>query len=225
MNPKCCLACCATLAPVASPPPNFEIHMLALRDPTHDVWDICCGHDISEIFAAAISKLTGKPVTGSIIERNLRLAYNPASFCDTQMYVRIKTGNRATPPTPCFESHVPRRIDRRRHSRRPIPLSTPSTTNSKPNPLIPQEIKNPKTWRSETIQFGKIELDSKKRAATSRPSHLRARLSPKLGNLAPAVQNREFERRRQLNQDFSQDQAAQVAETKELSRNPRRGVP
>jgi hypothetical protein len=58
-------------------------------------------------------------------------------------------------------------------------MSTPSKTNSRPNPLIPHKIKNPKTRRSETIQFGKIELEGKKRAAQAALSRSRTRHSSK----------------------------------------------
>jgi hypothetical protein len=69
---------------------ELQRHMAKIRDSTHDVWAICCGHDISGILAAAISKLTGRALSGAAIERNLRLAYNPIWFCETKMYVRIR---------------------------------------------------------------------------------------------------------------------------------------
>ncbi len=45
-------------------------------------------------------------------------------------------------------------------------LSRPEKLPETARILIPLRIKNPKTWHSETIRFGKIELESKKRAAT-----------------------------------------------------------
>jgi len=62
----------------------------ALTHPTHDRWLICCGHDICAILAVGITRATSRPITGAMIERNLRLAYDVRLFPETKLFVGIR---------------------------------------------------------------------------------------------------------------------------------------
>ena len=69
-----------------------------LTDPTHDRWAICCGHDLAAILALGISRATSRAVTGAMVERNLRLAYDVRSFAGTRLYVAIRDWEGRNPP-------------------------------------------------------------------------------------------------------------------------------
>jgi Protein of unknown function (DUF4435) len=63
------------------------------KNSSHDLWQICCGHDLISILAVGLRKAIGskKPqeVTADILERSLRLAYEQVYFQKTQLYGAI----------------------------------------------------------------------------------------------------------------------------------------
>ena len=68
----------------------------------HDPWQICCGHHLVEILSLglrmAIGSKKSSEVEPSILELNLRLAYEEAYFYKTQIYLSIRqweSSNRA----------------------------------------------------------------------------------------------------------------------------------
>jgi hypothetical protein len=72
------------------------------RDPLHDLWQVCRGHDLTGILAHGLRKALGsnKPadVTPEVIERSLRLAYEFAYFCQTQLYKALRDWENAHSP-------------------------------------------------------------------------------------------------------------------------------
>jgi Protein of unknown function (DUF4435) len=59
----------------------------------HDPWQICCGHDLTEILSLglrkAIASIKAIEVDPSQLERNLRLAYEESYFRETHLYGEI----------------------------------------------------------------------------------------------------------------------------------------
>jgi hypothetical protein len=76
------------------------------RDPQHDPWQICRGHDLAGILAYGLRKVLGsnKPadVTPEVIERSLRLAYEFAYFCQTNLYKALREWEQAHSPYKLF---------------------------------------------------------------------------------------------------------------------------
>jgi hypothetical protein len=67
----------------------------ALKDPKHDPWQVCCGHDLAELLAVALRKAIGsakeQEVKAEKIEQALRLAYEKADFERTQLFQSIQS--------------------------------------------------------------------------------------------------------------------------------------
>ncbi len=63
------------------------------KNNNYDPWQVCCGHDLVEILSLGLRKAIGTNKTADIepnsLERNLRLAYEVAYFCKTQLYSEI----------------------------------------------------------------------------------------------------------------------------------------
>jgi hypothetical protein len=70
--------------------PSLLRAMNSAPNPTHDPLMVCCGHDISAILGLCISRATTRPLTGVMVERNLRLAYDFDLFRNTRMYAAIQ---------------------------------------------------------------------------------------------------------------------------------------
>ncbi len=62
----------------------------AIKDAKHDLWQVCCGHDLASILSIALRKVWGscdkKEVKEEILARGLRLAYEFAFFKDTMLF-------------------------------------------------------------------------------------------------------------------------------------------
>jgi hypothetical protein len=66
----------------------------------HSLWDLCQGHDVASIFALALRAAIGSrkdELSGEIIERCLRLAFDAAAFCSTALRVAITAWEVANP--------------------------------------------------------------------------------------------------------------------------------
>ncbi|WP_334865329.1 DUF4435 domain-containing protein [Nostoc sp.] len=61
----------------------------------HDLWQICCGHDLVEILSIGLRKMLGSNKAADVepnsLERSLRLAYEEIYFRQTQLYLDIRT--------------------------------------------------------------------------------------------------------------------------------------
>ncbi|OKH33985.1 hypothetical protein NIES2119_22035 [[Phormidium ambiguum] IAM M-71] len=73
---------------------DVENLVMKLIDPSHDLWHVCCGHDLIEILALGLRKIFGtlnaKELDREKIEKILRLAYDRDLFCETSLYKQIK---------------------------------------------------------------------------------------------------------------------------------------
>jgi hypothetical protein len=69
-----------------------ELHqrLTEKKDPSHDFWQVCRGHDLIEILSFGLRHAIGtndaKDVTIEILERNLRMCYEQAYFQTTQLH-------------------------------------------------------------------------------------------------------------------------------------------
>jgi Protein of unknown function (DUF4435) len=70
---------------------DLQNRMTDQRNPSHDPWQVCCGHDLTEILSFALQKTIGSMKVDAIeLERSLRLAYEAVYFCSTQLYQSIR---------------------------------------------------------------------------------------------------------------------------------------
>lgn len=61
------------------------------KNSSHDPWQVCCGHDLVEILSFSLRKTFGSvTVKTDDLEVSLRLAYETAYFCETQLYLSIR---------------------------------------------------------------------------------------------------------------------------------------
>lgn len=74
---------------------DISDRIVSIKNPSHDPWQVCCGHDLVEIFSWALRKAIGShnpnDVKPESLERNLRLAYETADFYQTHLYCEIRT--------------------------------------------------------------------------------------------------------------------------------------
>jgi hypothetical protein len=73
---------------------DLQKRLMNQRKDNHDPWQVCCGHDLVEILSLGLRKAIGSArasdVEPSSLERNLRLAYEEAYFCKTQIYLSVR---------------------------------------------------------------------------------------------------------------------------------------
>jgi hypothetical protein len=73
---------------------EMQVGVDALRSSTHDLWHVCCGHDLVELLSIGLRKVLGQhndaSVDRKLLERQLRLAYEEGYFRRTVLYVRIR---------------------------------------------------------------------------------------------------------------------------------------
>lgn len=71
----------------------------SLVDESHDIWYVCCGHDIICILSIGLCKALGscnsKNVEPNILEKDLRLAYERSYFSKTKLYSKIQNWEQA----------------------------------------------------------------------------------------------------------------------------------
>ena len=84
--------------------PNEQIKksLQELKRGDHDLWHLCCGHDLASILSVILHRAIGTNDTGDIspvlIERSLRLAYERLHFQQTQLYIAIQQWEEANVP-------------------------------------------------------------------------------------------------------------------------------
>lgn len=87
---------------------ELQEQMQRLYSDDHDLWQVCCGHDLVGILSAGLRKTLGsndsKQVEQEVISRALRLAYEFTHFRSTQLYVAIQDWEKANPPYQVFPS-------------------------------------------------------------------------------------------------------------------------
>ncbi len=73
----------------------------SLRDPQHDPWQICCGHDLVAVLSFALRRTIAArnptDVKPEALERALRLAYESVYFRDSELYKSIRSWESANP--------------------------------------------------------------------------------------------------------------------------------
>jgi len=70
----------------------------ALRHQGRDPWQICCGHDLVGVLSLALRRTLGShnasQVSPPVLQRSLRLAYEPAYFRQTRLFASIRAWER-----------------------------------------------------------------------------------------------------------------------------------
>lgn len=78
----------------------------ALQNPNHDLWHVCCGHDLICILSIGLCKTLGScntnDVKPEVLERELRLAYEESYFRSTQLYISIQNWEKNNSPYQIF---------------------------------------------------------------------------------------------------------------------------
>lgn len=76
--------------------------MDSLKADAHNVWCVCCGHDLMGILSMGLCKALGscnsKQVEPNILEKDLRLAYKFSYFRQTKLYKNIQVWEAANQP-------------------------------------------------------------------------------------------------------------------------------
>ncbi len=74
----------------------------ALKNPSHDCWELACGHDILEILSFGLRRTLAARRAAEVgresLERSLRLAYETRYFVKTGLYELIRAWERANQP-------------------------------------------------------------------------------------------------------------------------------
>jgi len=83
---------------------EMQLHsrLQEIKDDTHDLWHVCCGHDLVYVLSIGLCKAMGtcntNDVRPEVLERSLRLAYEQAQFQNTQLYLSIQHWEKANRP-------------------------------------------------------------------------------------------------------------------------------
>ncbi|WP_341732813.1 DUF4435 domain-containing protein [Microcoleus sp. EPA2] len=81
---------------------EVKTKMDSLKTNAHDMWYICCGHDMIAILSIALCKALGscnsKQVESNVLEKDLRLAYESGHFRLTKLYVSIQRWEQTNQP-------------------------------------------------------------------------------------------------------------------------------
>ncbi len=81
---------------------DSDIHdkVIKLCNETHDLWHICCGHDLTHILSLGLRKAIGSTnkTEPDFLESCLRLAYEPAYFSNTRLYADIQNWEKVNIP-------------------------------------------------------------------------------------------------------------------------------
>jgi hypothetical protein len=88
----------------------LQQHIANQKRNDHDPYQVCCGHHLVQILSFGLCKSIGsaKPsdVEPSILERNLRLAYEEAYFYKTQIYLSIRQWERVNLPFRVLKNNI-----------------------------------------------------------------------------------------------------------------------
>jgi hypothetical protein len=81
---------------------DLEASIEEIKDPAHDAWHVCCGHDLVELLSIGLRRVLGKNNEGDVrverLEQLLRLAYEEGYFSRTTLFVSIQAWERRNPP-------------------------------------------------------------------------------------------------------------------------------
>lgn len=89
---------------------DLQKRLMSQKSSSHDPWQVCCGHDLVEILSLGLRKAIGSNKTTDVepnsLERNLRLAYEEAYFCNTQIYFGIRTWESNNQPFKVLRDYI-----------------------------------------------------------------------------------------------------------------------
>lgn len=80
----------------------IRVKIDGLRRPEHDLWHVCCGHDLVRILAVALRRVLGSNKDAEVkperIEMLLRIGYAREQFVETRLWAAIRAWEDANPP-------------------------------------------------------------------------------------------------------------------------------
>ena len=75
---------------------------------SHDLWDVCCGHDLVCILSLGLRSALGSnranDVKPELLQKSLRLAYGPSFFFRTELSRSLRAWEAANQPFRIFSS-------------------------------------------------------------------------------------------------------------------------
>lgn len=78
----------------------IQQHLTKMRNDVHDLWHVCCGHDLVHILSLLLRKAIGTRSTREVepesLERNLRIAYESSFFPSTKLFGLIQRWEQET---------------------------------------------------------------------------------------------------------------------------------
>jgi hypothetical protein len=81
---------------------DLEASIDESKNPAHDAWHVCCGHDLVELLSIGLRRVLGKNNEGDVrvdrLEQHLRFAYEESYFLRTTLFVSIQAWERRNPP-------------------------------------------------------------------------------------------------------------------------------
>ena len=81
---------------------ELESGIQDIRNPEHDAWHVCCGHDLVELLSIGLRRVLGKNNESDVrrerLEQQLRLAYEEGYFLRTRLYASIQAWEQRNPP-------------------------------------------------------------------------------------------------------------------------------
>mgnify|MGYP006902090751 CR=1 FL=1 len=77
-----------------------------LSNPNHDLWDVCCGHDLVSILSLGLCRALGSnrsnDVKPEVLEKFLRVGYETTYFFTTELYKALKNWEHTNSPFRLF---------------------------------------------------------------------------------------------------------------------------
>ncbi len=88
------------------PTEQLQQQIEAIKDEAHDLWQVCCGHDLIGLLSVGLHQAVGsrdwKKIEMEILEGNLRLAYEDIWFQATQLFASIRQWEAINSPFEVF---------------------------------------------------------------------------------------------------------------------------
>jgi hypothetical protein len=89
---------------------TLRVRISELIEQVGNLWDICCGHDLTAIFGRSLCSLFGTLNSGEAlprqIESRLRLAFGAREFCASLLFKSIRRWEKANVPFVCLRPNL-----------------------------------------------------------------------------------------------------------------------
>ncbi len=100
---------------------NLLMKMKTIANMGHDLWHLCCGHDLVEILSIGLCRVLGKNNKSDVkpekLETSLRLGYELAYFADTTLFQLICRWQEENAPYVVLKYHLSQHPGKEKQSR------------------------------------------------------------------------------------------------------------